>query len=196
MMMAPWVSYIAAGTFKLSGIVAILTNGVFLSYYAKPNISNQSAKILCTLYEVMAYTSETVVFLFLGMGCFAIDHPMEEMGWGLFVGTLINLNIARLINIGFVSLIVNCGKKKGDKFHCTFQGIMWYSGLRGAMAYALALQAYSKLATGPIILLDTLLYSLFTILVQASFLNPILVKAGVVGCKDEDEDDKNKIEDE
>lgn len=36
---------------------------------------------------------------------------------------------------------------------------------------------------GPIILLVTLLYSLFTILVQASFLHPILIWAGVVGNK-------------
>jgi NhaP-type Na+/H+ or K+/H+ antiporter len=57
---------------------------------------------------------------------------------------------------------------------------MWYSGLRGAMAYALALQAATKLETGPIILLDTLIYSVFTIIIQASFLNPILNKAGVV----------------
>ena len=58
---------------------------------------------------------------------------------------------------------------------------MWYSGLRGAMAVALALQAASKLEYGGIVLLDTIIYALFTILVQASFLNPILIWAGVVG---------------
>jgi solute carrier family 9 (sodium/hydrogen exchanger), member 8 len=108
MMLAPWVSYIAASSFKLSGIVSILTNGVFLSYYAKPNISVQASKILKTVYEVVAYTSETIVFLFFGIGCFAIDHPYSEMGWGLPIWTLINLNFARAINIGVVGLIVNC----------------------------------------------------------------------------------------
>lgn len=39
MIFCPWVSYIIAGGFSLSGIVSILTNGVFLSYYAAPNVS-------------------------------------------------------------------------------------------------------------------------------------------------------------
>jgi sodium/hydrogen exchanger 8 len=139
MILAPWVSYIAAGSFKLSGIVSILTNGVFLSYYAKPNISLQSIKILKTVYEVVAYISETIVFLFLGIGCFAIDHPISEMGWGLPLWTFINLNIARAINIGVVGLIINCTREKKTRLNWKILTIMWYSGLRGAMAYALAL---------------------------------------------------------
>ncbi len=56
---------------------------------------------------------------------------------------------------------------------------MWFAGLRGAMAYALALQASQSLAIGPIILIDTLLYSLFTILVFGSILHPLLNKMDV-----------------
>jgi len=139
MMLAPWVSYIAAASFKLSGIVSILINGVFLSYYAKPNISVQATKILHTVYSLVAYTSETIVFLFLGIGCFAIEHPVSEMGWGLPIWTLINLNLARAINIGLVGLIVNCTRPAETRLNWKMLTVMWYSGLRGAMAYALAL---------------------------------------------------------
>jgi NhaP-type Na+/H+ or K+/H+ antiporter len=42
---------------------------------------------------------------------------------------------------------------------------MWFSGLRGAMAYALALQAATDLeGMGMVILITTLVYSLITIL--------------------------------
>jgi NhaP-type Na+/H+ or K+/H+ antiporter len=44
MILCPWVSYLIAGCFELSGIVSILTNGVFLSYYAAPNISTAAKK--------------------------------------------------------------------------------------------------------------------------------------------------------
>ena len=181
MMLAPWVCYVAAGSFQLSGIVAILTCGVFLSYYAKMNISTHSAKIMHTVYEVTAYTSETVVFVFLGVAVFAIDHPIYEIGWGTIITTFVNLNLARFINVFLCSWIVNYGRDEGSQLTYKMQGVMWYSGLRGAMAVALALQAASKLDNGRIVLLDTIIYSLFTILVQASFLNPILIKAGVVG---------------
>lgn len=56
---------------------------------------------------------------------------------------------------------------------------MWFSGLRGAMAYALALQASTELALGPVILITTLMYSLLTILGFGSILNPVFVRMDV-----------------
>jgi len=50
MILCPWVSYLIAEGLQLSGIVAILTNGVFLSYYATPNISPAAKKVLELCY--------------------------------------------------------------------------------------------------------------------------------------------------
>jgi NhaP-type Na+/H+ or K+/H+ antiporter len=75
MMLCPLVAYFIASGLGLSGIVSILTNGVLLNYYAKPNISMAARKIIKMLYEVIAHGSETIVFLFLGIGLFAIPTP-------------------------------------------------------------------------------------------------------------------------
>ena len=56
---------------------------------------------------------------------------------------------------------------------------MWLSGLRGAMAYALALKCATDLEIGPVILINTLIYALITILGIGSILNPVLTKLGV-----------------
>jgi NhaP-type Na+/H+ or K+/H+ antiporter len=65
---------------------------------------------------------------------------------------------------------------------------MWVAGLRGAMAYALAMESSKNpIFTDPkagrwagnVMLLVTLLYSLFTILGVSSVLNPIMVKCEV-----------------
>jgi len=77
MLLGPWVSYLIAEGLGLSGIVAILTNGVALSYYAKPNISEAAKKVCSMGYETIAYSAETIVFLFLGIGLFAIEHPFR-----------------------------------------------------------------------------------------------------------------------
>ena len=50
MVLCPWVSYLLAEGLKLSGIVAILVNGIFLSYYAEPNISRDSKRVLKAAY--------------------------------------------------------------------------------------------------------------------------------------------------
>ena len=39
MLLCPYVSYLIAEGLELSGIVAILINGIFLSYYVTPNLS-------------------------------------------------------------------------------------------------------------------------------------------------------------
>lgn len=77
MVLCPWVSYLIAEGLELSGIVAIMVNGIFLSYYATPNISSSSRKVLKTSYETVAHAAETIVFIFLGIGLFAFNHPYE-----------------------------------------------------------------------------------------------------------------------
>lgn len=73
-LMCPWVCYLIADGLELSGIVAILTNGVFLGYYATPNINKASKKVIKIAVDTIAYSTETMVFLFLGIGVFAFDH--------------------------------------------------------------------------------------------------------------------------
>ena len=192
MILCPWVSYLIAEGLKLSGIVAILTNGVFLSYYATPNISLAAKKVLELCYETVAVSAEQIVFLFLGFGLFAINHPYKQMGWGLVVTTIINLNFARFLNIYLVTSLVNC-HRTNTKLNKKEQGVMWLSGLRGAMAYALALKSRTDLVTmGPVILIDTLIYSLFSILGIGSILNPVLERLGVKR-KDEEEMEINGL---
>jgi solute carrier family 9 (sodium/hydrogen exchanger), member 8 len=178
MLLCPWVSYLIAEGLKLSGIVSILTNGVFLSYYATPNISQSAKRVLKMGYETFAYSAETVVFLFLGIGLFAFNHPYEQMGWGLVITTVLNLNFARFLNISITSYLVNCSRIQ-TKINTKVQFVMWMAGLRGAMAYALALKASTELPIGPIILIDTLIYAFITILGIGSILNPVLSKLGV-----------------
>ena len=113
MIMCPWVSYLIADGLGLSGIVAILTNGLFLNVYASPNISRSSRKVIKIAYETIAYSAETLVFIFLGIGVFAFDHPMEQIGASAVILSIVNFNIARLINITVVSFMAN--RVRSDK---------------------------------------------------------------------------------
>lgn len=179
MILAPLVAYFVAGGLQLSGIVAILLNGVFLNYYAKPNITPAARKITKMLYEVIAHGAETIVFLFLGIGLFTIESPFEVMGWGTLICTIINLNVARFLNIWICTFLVNRQRTEKTKINFKTQFVMWFAGLRGAMAYALALEASVTMAAGPCILVTTLVYSLITVLGLGSVLHPVLTWADV-----------------
>jgi sodium/hydrogen exchanger 8 len=186
MILCPWVSYLVADGLQLSGIVAILTNGLFLNMYATPNISKGSGKVLTIAYETIAYSAETLVFVFLGIGVFAFDHPLERLGFGSIVLTIINLNIARALNVYVVSALVNRTRSDATKITSDQKFVMWVAGLRGAMAYALSMESIVDYGpAGNIMLSLTLIYALITILIVGSMLNPILdrwtdgVKGGV-----------------
>jgi len=96
----------------------------------------------------------------------------------LTITTILNLNFARFLNIMIVTSLVNCTRKE-TKIPKKMQFVMWIAGLRGAMAYALALKCATDLEIGPVILIDTLIYAFITILGIGSILNPILMKLDV-----------------
>jgi len=101
--------------------------------------------------------------------------------------TLVNLNLARFLNILLVTSCVNKTRSKNTKFNFKTCLVMWVAGLRGAMAYALAISSVARFGqqsqeakeAGQVILVVTLIYSLFTILGISSILHPIMTKCEV-----------------
>ena len=139
MILSPWVCYLVADGMQLSGIVAILTNGLFLNIYADPHISKGSRRVLKITYETIAYSAETLVFVFLGIGLFAFDHPLDQIRTSTIILSIVNLNIARALNIIIVCKLVNTVRSEATIITPKQQFVMWIAGLRGAMAYALSL---------------------------------------------------------
>lgn len=88
--------------------------------------------------------------------------------------TIINLNLARFLNILIVSFLANRGRSKSERINKKQQFVMWIAGLRGAMAYALAMKSLNDLPLGPLILITTLVYAFISILFVGSILNPIM----------------------
>ena len=88
--------------------------------------------------------------------------------------TIINLNIARFLNIWIVSWILNEFRTQENQLTNKHKMVMMFSGLRGAMAYALALKSTLDFVIGPIILIVTLIYSIISILFMGSLINPVL----------------------
>lgn len=123
-----------------------------------------------------------MVFLFLGIGLLAIDHPYKEMGWGTVICALVNLNFARFLNIFIVTKLVNRTRSVDSQISSKQQFVMWVAGLRGAMAYALALDSSKDGMAGKVMLIVTLIYALFTILGVSSVLYPIMLKCEVTNA--------------
>lgn len=186
--MSPWVCYLIADGLELSGIVAIMTNGVFLNYYAAPNLSRTSKEVAKVAIEAISYTAETVVFLFLGIGVFTFEAKYSEVSVLTIILGIINVNFARFVNIWSVSKIVNRYRSDKNKVTYSQQAVMWLAGLRGAMAYALSIQSSLSPTfmnpkagkfSGDVMLIVSIIFSIFTLVGVSSFLHPLIHRLGV-----------------
>ncbi len=164
MIAAPIISYLIAQGVELSGIVSILFCGLILSQYAAEMLSMKTRKVLKLLYQTSAYICESTVFLFLGMSAVEYYTAYTKAGIVLLLGNIAVVLIARYYNVGICSLLCNLGRAR-KPISGVFQFVMWYSGLRGTIAYILALQCSQdfKQGNGDIIILITITFALFTV---------------------------------
>jgi NhaP-type Na+/H+ or K+/H+ antiporter len=114
------------------------------------------------------------------MGVFSFDLPFDKMGVSLFFVMVFAVLGGRALNIILNSLFVNIFRTR--KVSMKFQFIMWFSGLRGAIAFALAIDSLKRFKdNGDVILTMTLLYAVITIVLIGGGIAPLLEYFGVVG---------------
>ncbi len=89
----------------------------------------------------------------------------------LILGNIVIVLAARYYNVGICSFLCNLGRSR-IPIGGIFQFAMWYSGLRGTIAYILALQCSLdfKAGNGDIIILITITFALFTVSPSARYL--------------------------
>jgi len=173
--------YALAESLGLSGIMALFFNGIILSHYNSHNLSEGSRHATEQIFATLATVSETIVFLYMGMGAFTGKFANWNLAFSLY-GMLFCV-VGRFLNIFPLSFILNRFRvKRSDKISCKMQMVLWFAGLRGAIAYALAenMPGLNK----PTYVSGTLSICMMTTVVCGGFTERIL---SVAGMKENDE---------
>ena len=126
--------YFLAEGLNYSGIMAILASGIVMSHYAHFNLSPVTQITVQQTFRTFAFLAESCVFAYLGMAIFSFSHNFKP---AFVIWTLILCLVGRAINIFPISVVVN--KFREHKIDFKKQFVMWFSGLRGAIAFALAI---------------------------------------------------------
>ncbi len=79
------------------------------------------------MYETFSYCSEILVFLYLGLGLFAIDHSYSKMGGMLLLVGFIATGVGRFVNIYGLSAAINLFSKKAP-IPCRFMVPFLFDG--------------------------------------------------------------------
>lgn len=174
-----YAPYVLAEGIHLSGIMSILFSGIVMSHYTHFNLSTVTQITMQQTMRTLAFIAETCVFGYLGLAIFSFQHQVEV---SLVVWSLILCLVGRACNIFPLAWMVN--KFREHKISPKMQFIMWFSGLRGAISYALSLHAdFKSDETRRVIITTTLIIVLFTTVFFGGSTMPLLkyLRAGKKG---------------
>ncbi|XP_053164394.1 sodium/hydrogen exchanger 9 isoform X1 [Hemicordylus capensis] len=183
-----WSAFLSAEAAGLTGIVAVLFCGVTQAHYTYNNLSADSKMRTKQLFEFMNFLAENVIFCYMGLALFTFQNHIFN---ALFIfGAFVAIFIARACNIYPLSFILNLGRKQ--KIPRNFQHMMMFSGLRGAIAFALAIRD-TESQPKQMMFTTTLLIVFFTVWVFGGGTTPMLTWLQIRVGVDPDEDLKAEI---
>jgi sodium/hydrogen exchanger 8 len=135
----PYIAWMLAEAAHLSGIVSILFCGIVMAHYTTHNLHPDSLAFSRKFFKVLAFGCETFVFVYMGLALFSFRQDFAH--WPTYIVGVLAMLGARAANVYPIACCVNRYRRTGRHIPVGFQHICWFSGLRGAIAFALALKA-------------------------------------------------------
>ncbi|XP_054646947.1 sodium/hydrogen exchanger 7 isoform X2 [Dunckerocampus dactyliophorus] len=164
-----WSTFLLAEACGFTGVVAVLFCGITQAHYTYNNLSEESTKRTKQLFEVLHFLAENFIFSYMGLALFTFqNHVFSPV---FITGAFIAIFIGRAFNIYPLSFLLNLGRR--HKIKGNFQHMMMFAGLRGAMAFALAIRDTATYAR-QMIFTTTLLIVFFTVWVFGGGTTPML----------------------
>ncbi|KAK8495528.1 hypothetical protein V6N12_066088 [Hibiscus sabdariffa] len=177
----PYFSYMLAEGLGLSGIVSILFTGIVMKHYTYSNLSGNSQRFVSGFFHLISSLAETFIFIYMGFDIAMEKHSWSHLGFILF--SILFIAVARAANVFSCAYLVNLVRPAHRQIPLKHQKALCYSGLRGAMAFALALQSVHDLQEGhgQIIFTATTAIVVLTVLLIGGSTGTMLEALQVVG---------------
>lgn len=155
-----YIPYGLAEGVKLSGIQALVFNGIVMSHYVHFNLSPITQAVMQSTLRTLAFIAETCVFAYLGLALFSFPLAIEP---SFVIWSIILCLLGRAANIYPLSYL--CNYFREHKISKKMMFVMWFSGLRGAVSYSLSLNSVGfTQEKRHVIVTTTLIIVLFTII--------------------------------
>nr|XP_048286164.1 sodium/hydrogen exchanger 4 isoform X2 [Myodes glareolus] len=168
--MFSYLSYLAAETLYLSGILAITACAVTMKKYVEENVSQTSYTTIKYFMKMLSSVSETLIFIFMGVSTIGKNH---EWNWAFICFTLVFCQIWRAISVFTLFYVSN--QFRTFPFSVKDQFIIFYSGVRGAGSFSLAfLLPLSLFPRKKLFVTATLVVTYFTVFFQGITIGPLV----------------------
>ncbi|KRX97685.1 Sodium/hydrogen exchanger 3 [Trichinella pseudospiralis] len=154
----------------ISLITKIVFCGISMKQYVEGNISEKSQTTVQYFLKMLSSSSETVIFMFLGLSTVSTYHQWDTAFIAL---TIFFCLVYRTIGVVLQTFFIN--KFRIEKLNTVDQFIMAYGGLRGAIAYGLVTALDEKLIPAKqIFVTTTIVVIFFTVFLQGMTIKPLV----------------------
>ncbi|XP_010295736.1 PREDICTED: sodium/hydrogen exchanger 7, partial [Phaethon lepturus] len=164
-----WSTFLLAEACGFTGVVAVLFCGITQAHYTYNNLSVESRSRTKQLFEVLHFLAENFIFSYMGLALFTFQkHIFSPV---FIIGAFIAIFLGRAAHVYPLSFLLNLGRR--HKISWNFQHMMMFSGLRGAMAFALAIRDTATYSH-QMMFSTTLLIVFFTVWIVGGGTTPML----------------------
>lgn len=167
--LAAYGSFFLAERFQLSGVLAALTAGLIVGNLRKSVFTTDIGRhALESFWEYVAFIANSLIFLLIG----AQEAQQHFRGLWIPVGVAIALvTLGRALSIYPICAVFRRSRYELDRRH---QHVLFWGGLRGALALALALALPEDLPYHDAAITLTFAVVAFSVFVQGLTITPLL----------------------
>lgn len=178
---AAYGSFLGAEHFHLSGVLATVSAGLLmgnLGVLGEPEggvLTKEGRAFVVVFWEFAAFIANSLVFILIGVTAARI--PFAALGWATLPMIVLVVLIGRALTVYPLCLIF---KATRWTIPGGMQHVLWWGGLRGALALALALTVPDSVPLHNEIVIATFAVVGFTVVVQGLTMGPLLKRLGLV----------------
>ncbi len=177
---AAYGSFLLAEHFHLSGVLATLTAGVIVGNVGSCGaITDRGREAVESFWEYVGFVANSLIFLLIGIRLAKTDIGAV---WLPAVVTIVFVTLGRAVAVYVVSSFWIKTKQRVSRPH---QHILFWGGLRGALALALALGLPEHLPLRAEIIAVSFAAVAFSVIVQGLTVTPLLRYLGEIRPPDE-----------
>lgn len=158
---AAYGSFLIAEHFRASGIISALCAGLMIGSVGTRFLSHEGRDRVHWAWEYFAFLANSFVFILIGMS--VANQPLERLGSVAAAVAILLVLAGRALSIYPLSQLFNWSRWR---LKASFQHTLFWGGLRGALALALALAVPTNVPERGAIILTAFVVVAFSILVQ------------------------------
>ncbi len=177
-------TYLLADEFHESGIIATVVAGIVLGTYGRRiGFSDRAREALDIVWEFTAFLLTAFVFLLVGLAITVSDlvNALAPIAWGV-VAILLGRAFVVYVMLGVPARLLG-RRLTSAALPLAWLHVMFWAGLRGAVAVALALALPVDMPQRALLQSITFGIVLFTLLVQGTTIDFVLRRTGIGGAE-------------